>query len=77
MTTRHNYHRLRFKKNKNKDKRGSKVQILEKAITKPNEICICPLSTKIISNGQIIIPIEIRAFSRYCPAHKKGGGSKQ
>lgn len=66
---------MRFKKN-NKHKRGVKVSILEKAITKPNQNCICPLRTKIISDGNVIIPMQVREFVWFCPAHsKKNGGS--
>ena len=70
------YNRMRFKKN-NKHRRGVKVHILEKAITKPNETCICPLRTKIISNGKgVVIPMQVRDYVWFCPAHsKKKGGS--
>lgn len=47
-----------------------KFNIVEKAITNPNKICICPKRTQLISNGSTIIPLNIRDYLPYCPAHK-------
>lgn len=62
------YIRMRFKKN-NKANRGVKVNILEKAITN-DEFCICPTRIQLISNGQRVIPLKIKDYLPFCPAHK-------
>ena len=63
---------MRFKKN-NKHNRGLRVNILEKAITKPNQTCICPVITIPISNGDEVLPMTFHAARHGCPAHRKGG----